>query len=274
MHDLEDGQTPEAPVLERIAKLEGRLDTEQQSLTRRLGQWMALLALVISIAVGMFQVYETTVLRERDQIAADRLTLGSYVQRLTQIRADLINVFSSAPATVANDLAQTLNTERRSILGLADYLLSKQKETASYAVFFALSMEHLYWGNITQARKYAESALKLATTDVDRIEAQRITAGIWFVKGEEQNIPRAREIYNSAIREIELIQLYSKAHLFGNVYRDWIINEVIFGDCQMAKEVFQQFEETLGKERDEEVLMHRKSQIFAAFSRNEGCQLF
>ena len=276
MPDIEDRPTPEVLILERIAKLEGRLDTEQQSLSRKLGQWMALLALIISIAVGVFQVYENTILRKQEQISADRSTLAGYVQQITGLNSRLVSVFySTSDKLAARALQKTLNIEKLSILGLADDLLSKRKEIASYAILFTLSSEFLDWGNTMQARKYAGLALALATTDVEKIEAQRITARTWFTPGKEQNIKRGREIFDSAIRAIESIKFFGKTDLFGNVYVDWISSELAIGDCTMAKEIFQRFEGTLVKEHGGvELLNLTKAQISATFGSARGCRLF
>ena len=102
MNDLEDGRTPEVPALERIVKLEARLDTEQQSFTRKLGQWMALLALIISIAVGAFQVYENTILRKQDQITADRSTLSNYVKQITGLNSKIVSISYSSSDKLAS----------------------------------------------------------------------------------------------------------------------------------------------------------------------------
>lgn len=276
MPNMKDAHTPEVPVLERIAKLEGRLDTEQLSLTRKLGQWMALLALIISVAVGAFQIYENTILRKRDQISADRSTLADYVQQITGLNSKLVSIYySSSDKLAVQALARIVNIEKASILGLADDLLSKRKNIASYAILFTLSSEHLNWGNTMQARKYAESALTLATTDVERIEAQRIAARTWFAPGNGQNIARARELYNGAILTIEHLKFFGKADLFSNVYGDWIGSEAAFGDCQIAKETFQNLEKTLRKEYGGLQVLHTtKSQISATLGSTRGCQLF
>ena len=242
----------------------------------KLGQWMALLALIISIAVGVFQVYENTILRKQEQISADRSTLAGYVQQITGLNSRSISVFySTSDKLAARALQKTLNIEKLSIIGLADDLLSKRKEIGSYAIMFTLSSEYLSWGNTMKARKYAELALTLATSDVERIEAQRITARTWFTPGKEQNIKRGREIFDSTIRTIESIKFFGKADLFGNVYVDWISSELAFGDCTKVKEIFQKFEETLVKEHgDVEILHLTKAQISATLGSAGDCRLF
>ena len=276
MSKVEETLTTEATILERVANLEGRLDTEQRSLTRQFGQWMALLALIISIAVGAFQVYENTVIRERENVAKDRETLAGYVQQITELNSRVISAYYSDPNKVASQaLTKTFNIEKVSILGLADNLLSKRKEIVSYASLFILSSEHLNWGNTKRAREYAELALSLATTDVERVEAKRIEARTWFAPGKSQSIARARDIFGSAIQIIESTEVLSKASMLSNVYGDWIGSEAAFGECNVAKETWRKFTDAVRNEYDgRQILNAMKSQIFAMVRNFERCQIF
>ena len=272
----EDDAISDDSILERVARLEGRLDTEQRSLTRKFGQWIALLALVISIAVGVFQVYENIVIRERESVAEDRRTLAGYIQQITALNSRIVSAyFSTSDKTASHALAKILNVEKSSILGLADNLLLERKGIASYASLFTLSTEHLNWGNSKQARKYAESALSLANTNVERVEAKRILARTWFAPGNTQSVAHAREIFGSAVETIEAMEVLGRSSLFANVYSDWVGAEVAFGDCNLAKDAWNSFAEAIKHDYDGmQILSATKAQLAATLGNFEACQIF
>lgn len=51
-------------LAQRISQLEGRLDKDEQSIAKRASMWVGLIALIFSITIGLFQLYEFTVIKK------------------------------------------------------------------------------------------------------------------------------------------------------------------------------------------------------------------
>jgi len=209
--------------------------TQRKSLPARLGQWIAPLALILSMAVGGFQIYDNTVLRKQNEIASSRSSLADFVRKITEINGSLVSIqHSTSNAMAMKSLTQVLNLEKLSLLGQADSLITRQPDIASYASFMALSLEHINWGNVKRARNYVQSAYSLANTSVERVESRRVEAITWFVPSTIQDVERAQELFSDAIRNAKEIEIIGGA-LTGNVYRDWIASEAADGNCGRAK---------------------------------------
>ena len=266
----------ETSVLERIAKLEGRLDSEEKSPGRKIGQWMGLAALIISITVGGFQIYENIILREREALASDRRALADYVRQITALNSKIISMYISAQTNPAvRSLAKVLYIEKRSIMGLADRLLSERKKLAGFASLFTLSAEHLNVGNTAKARQYAELAVSSATTDADRAEAQRLVARTMFAPGKGQDIPGARNTFGRAVDTIQQIDTFLRADLFANLYSDWIVSEAMFGDCETASELWQSFVNATNDGHNRRPIQDAvKAEISAALTGSKRCSPF
>ena len=275
MKKIDEGRSAELLVSERLARLEGRADAEDKSLARKLGQWIALLALTISIATGGFQVYENIILRERGEIAADRKTLAEYVRRITELNSRVASMHFSQKGNLATQvLAKTLNLEKISILGLAHDLLSKREEIASFASLITLSYEHLSFGNTARARVYSHRALLLATTDVERVVAQRIEAQTLFAPGKGQSLLRARKMFSRSLAATRNIEVFFRAELFADIYRNWILSELAFGDCEKAKELWKNFTKDMKDEYNgSQVLTMTMESIYQSMSGSRHCQL-
>ena len=262
---FEEGDSPDPELDARISDLEQKFRTKQRtSLAARVSQWMALVALIISIAVGGFQVYDNTILRKQEKIAKTRTTFADYVRKITEINSRLVSFqFSTSSTNVPKPptrdsasramavkaLTQVLNVEKMSIIDLADNLIMQNRNIASYAGLIALSLEHLNWGNIGRSRMYTESALGLAKNQIEKVEARRIQALTWFAPSPTQNISMARELFSKAMQSLDDAELM-RAGLIANVYRDWISAEAVFGNCDEGKQLLKHFEETMRDENN------------------------
>lgn len=232
---------------DRVARLEGQVDVETRSAPRKISQWFALLALVISITVGGFQVYDHIVLRERESVASDRRVLAEYVRKITELNSNNASLFMSAQGSpMVTSIVKIHNLEKMSILGLADRVLLERPEVASFASLHVLSSEHLNLGATERAYDYAHWLLELATTAMEKSEAGRLLARTQFAPGPRQDIPNGRAQFVVAVKEIENSQTFLKGDLFSNVYGDWITAETAFGECEMAERAWNNFLEDVG----------------------------
>lgn len=263
-------------IPERIAKLEGRLDTADKSWTATIGQWMALLALIVSITVGGFQVYENIVLKQREERAADRRTLADHIRRITELNSRITSTyFSTKDDWATQSLAKTLNAEKVSILRLADDLVSKRSDMTNFAISFTLSVEHFQLGNTGRAQEYAKQALSSAATDAERVEAQRIVAQTLFAPGKGQDVRAARAMFGRALDSVRRMETFLKSGLLANVYTDWILSEAAFGDCERAKASWDDFRKAVqGEYNDARTVKVTRMQLNAMLGAPARCPTF
>ena len=252
-----------ASVSERVARLEGQIDADIKSPTRKISQWFGLVALIISIAVGGFQVYENVVLREREAVAADRKMLAEYVRKITELNSKNASMYISAQTSpMAIAVVKIQNLEKMSILGLADRILSDRPDIASFASLFALSSEHLNLGNTVRAHEYANLAFSRAVTGMEEVEARRLVARTLFAPGKRQDIRNARNNFRQAVEKTMKMETFLKTDLLANVYIDWITAEGAFGRCEIAKEAWETFIADVGDAyRSSQVVQVTKHQI-------------
>ena len=267
-----------AALSDRVARLEGQVDAETRSAPRRISQWFALLALVISIAVGGFQVYDHIVLRERESVASDRRVLADYIRNITEINSNNASLFMSAQGSpIVTSIVKIRNLEKMSILGLADRVLLERPEVASFASLHVLSSEHLNLGATERAYDYAHWLLELATTPMEKSEAARLLARTQFAPGPRQDIPNGRAQFAVAVKEIEKSQTFLKGDLFSHVYGDWISSEAAFGECEVAERLWSDFLEDVGDSSSRNLLVQSaRQQVGAAvlsFGRCPSLQL-
>ena len=273
MVDTQEGSSTLASDSERIARLEGQIDADIRSPTRKISQWFGLVALIISIAVGGFEVYENVVLRERAAVASDRNVLAEYIRKITELNSKNASLYFSAQnISMVNAVVKIQNLEKVSVLGLADRILSDRPEIASFASLFVLSSEHLNLGNTVQAHEYANLAFSLAATDIEKVEARRLVARTLFAPGKGQDILNARSNFRQAVDEIRMIGTFLKNELFSDVYIDWILVEGAFGRCEIAKEAWETFIADIGDTgSSSQIVQLAKDEISKAWSSSRHC---
>lgn len=261
-------------LIERVARLEGRLDSEEQSIARRVGQWGGLVALVISITVGGFQIYQNLVLRDREAIETDRRELAGYVRQITELNTKIVTLAAEGNPAL-HMIVKVLNAEKMSVLGLADRVLTKRPALGDFSSFFTFATEHLNNGSNERAHQYAEAALSAASSVPERVEAHRLIARTTFAPGGIQNIPVARAAFASALDKARDIDTYLRVGLMANLYSDWIVSEAAFGDCERARVLWKQFSRTMSDERSgTAVLRVIQQEVRNAMSQIDGCHPF
>ena len=237
---------------------------KRKPLAARANQWMAPIALIVSITVGGFQVYDNTVLREQEKIEKDRSTFSDYVRKITELNSRLVSfqystsrddvsnssVQSSASTAMAvKNLMQIINIEKMSILELANDLITRNPAASNYAGLIVLSLESMNSGNVERAKMYAKTASDRAKTTIEKSEALRIQALTWFTAGRPEDILKARDMFSEAI-QILTETGFMKAGLIANVYRDWISVEAVFGDCAEGRRLLEDFGVAIKKENN------------------------
>lgn len=236
---------------QRVTYLEGRLDSHERAVPKRLSIWVGLLALTVAISTGAFQLYDGLFLRKQAEFEENRRELSEYIRRITELNSYIIRLQGQMislgkpynPAAAWE--VKTLNIEKHSIIQLADLLIEQHEEVGSYAAFFVLAQEHLTFGNNAMALDYSHKAESVSHSNAEATEAGRYIAHALFAPGERQNKTAAREKFKKVLHLANNNKTYFRSDLLAQIYKDWISMEINFGECSAATHLLSQMADEL-----------------------------
>ncbi len=239
-------------VLQRISRLEGRMENEERSIEKRVSLWGGIIALMISLIIGTFQIYEYTILRQSEAREAKIIQIGTFVRRITELNSEIsrLSVFTDTPEKMAraNVGAKIINGEKLSIVRLADRLLQEDPDAGGFAAYATIAYEMLTQGNNSKALEYANAALEKSQTVPEKIEAQRYIARILFAPGVTQDIQEARKVFLDA-KSLALNETsYLRSQLTASAISDLVVSEALFGDCDQSKLAMDELETLMATE--------------------------
>ena len=228
-----------AHLAQRTAHLEGRLDADERSTPKRVAMWGGLLALVVAISTGAFQLWDGLVLREQVASETKHRELNSYVRRLMELNSHIFRLQSktlgSTPDPMAVEEINLMTTEKISIVGLADQLLSQNDNIGSFAVLYTLAFEHLNLGNNRKALAYSRKAASISQSNAEAVGAGRYIARALFSPGPIQNMEAARGEFTRTLALARNEKTSRRVGLLTSVYEDWILMEMMYtGACDTA----------------------------------------
>lgn len=262
---MSERENANADLIERIARLEGRLDEDQRSPTKLVSVWGGLVALVLSIMIGGFQIFEFTVLRQKDARDRNFTQLSEYVGRISEINSEMAS--KAILATTLSEQARVaaegkiVNAEKASIVRLASRLLEENPDIGGFASYITLTYELLSQGDNATALAFAQSALQKSRTAPERIESTRYVAQTLFAPGETQDIDLARETFQGAIDLAKLEKSYLLYQLIANSYSNMIVAEVQFGSCDKAQLAIQNLTKDMALSKSPIILQSALAEI-------------
>ena len=232
---------------QRIAKLEDRFDEDKRSLSKRFSVWGGLVALVFSILIGGFQVYDFTVLRKVEAREESKLILGDYIRRISELNTMIFtnSVSADTPKKFTESIQREriINSEKSSVVWSANRLLKEHPDAGGFAAYFTLAIENYFWLNDTaKALIFAQEALKKSTNNSEKIESKRIISMVQFAPGDSQDIESARKSFLDAIDNAKKAKFWN---LVASTLSGLVISENNFGDCGKAKDALDDLKKSL-----------------------------
>lgn len=235
---------------QRVTQLEGRLDSTERSIPKRLTMWVSLLALGTAISTGAFQLWDGLILRQQAEFEANRRELNGYVRRITELNSYIIGLQGKIlelknsgshynPAVGAE--IRTLNLEKLSTVRMADRLIEQHKKVGNYPAFLILAQEHLAFGESALAFTYSQKAEEVSRSNAEATMAGSSMAIALFLPGKIQDTTAARKKFKTVLQLAKNL-VYD---LRLNIYRDWIIAEGNFGNCDVVEQIRNQMADDL-----------------------------
>jgi hypothetical protein len=230
-------------LAERVAVVESKVEAEERSWVRRSSLLGSLLALLISILSGGYNIYDNAVVRP-SQAEDDALgELRQIVGRLSEINWKLIEQWSGDPQR-ARMVQMTANGEKVSLLDRADQIVAALGPRIGLSEYLTLAYEHLGFGDNATALRYANAAIAVAASPGLRAEAYRYKARALFAPGDTQDLDKAREAYREGLKAASGGTM-SASNAAATIYVDWLINEAAFGDCARLAPLLDEIEQGL-----------------------------
>lgn len=215
--------------------------------------WVSLLALGTAISTGAFQLWDGLILRQQAEFEANRRELNGYVRRITELNSYIIGLqgkilelksSGSHYNPAVGEEIRTLNLEKLSTVRMADRLIEQHKKVSNYPAFLILAQEHLAFGESALAFTYSQKAEKVSRSNAEATMAGSSMAIALFLPGKIQDTTAARKKFKTVL-QLAKNQTPMVYDLRLNIYRDWIIAEEIFGNCDVAEQIRNQMADDL-----------------------------
>ena len=204
-----------------------------------LSKWAGVIALLISIAVGVFTVIDQTLIAPNKRRSDDLAKLSEIIVELG--KANVTSIMSmNNPSGLA--VAQKMNSVKLPLLASALSITEKYPDHIDAASLLVLAGELVQAQNYELSLKYATMARDRDTVQDLRIEASRIMAISDMGIFDEYRNDKARHLFANTIADAKRVKNVNGPWLISNAIRDWAIQEIFLGNCEKASKVLTRFE--------------------------------
>lgn len=241
-----------SPVIARWARIESELDgiqdyiaREKRSVHIRISKWAGVAALLISIVVGGFTVYDRIFLGPKQRQAQDLEQLRDIITQIGKANLEIASRVSSSMETsfVGVNYGQIGNGIKLPLMLSAVEIIEKHPKHVPIFAFMAIIPE------LFQAQYY-ERAISLGEVARERVreedintavfsELTRQIATVYMGKGSDEDKENARKFYLESIKEAETLEDINKPWIIANTIRDWSSNEAMHGNCDGSIKIFE-----------------------------------
>ncbi|MFV0275807.1 MAG: hypothetical protein ACK5HY_01295 [Parahaliea sp.] len=221
-------------VAERVSKVEGTLyKKSEKSLLKKLSEYGGLVALVISISIGIFTLYDKIILSPQKSEYESEKELRSHLSQLTEIMVS-ISDFNWKNDPVGSADRSQVYTPRRHVL-LEDILLKRRNHPGVLKLhdYVLLARELEYFSRLPESLVELNSALELAQNDYEKAS---ITADIGRVFGLMEDFESMDKMYQKAAELFKRTKRFESPTEIAAFYIGWIHTLLMHGFCEESRE--------------------------------------
>ncbi|MHB1399025.1 MAG: hypothetical protein ACYDAI_13980 [Trichloromonadaceae bacterium] len=220
---------------ERVSKIEGRLDNKApKGFMKTLSEYGGLVALVFSIIIGGFTLYDKSVLQPRKDALQKEANFRDDIKELSNIVAQISKLDWSNPA-VAHFQLSTWTPQRLALLEKIKKSEKGMPGVLKFADRMLLANEYEALNFINEALDQAELANQSATDQVQVANASWIKGRL---NGKLNKLADMRKFFSFSVDEFKSSGLNNNSYSVMQLYIQWISLELINGTCETAKEVY------------------------------------
>lgn len=222
---------------ERIATLEGKLEKEKaKGVKKRFSEYGGILALILSIVIGAFTVYDKIILQPKKDEAIRLETFRKDINTLVQLSAQISSLDWDRNPTAAQAQAQNLTPQKLALIENIEHYGEMHPDKFKFADRLMLANENELFSWHEKALIHANKALKISA---DSLQTANAYWAIARINGKLNKLPDMRTHYEKAINEFETVGLNSNAGAVMQLYTQWIYIELVQNEsCAPARKVF------------------------------------
>ena len=249
-----------SPVLARWARIESELDgiqeyvnRERRSVQIRISKWAGVAALLVSIVVGGFAIYDSVFIGPKQRRDQDLAQLRDIILQIGRVNMDV--ALRSIPGNefMNANLGLVSNGIKLPLMSNAVKIIEEHLDHVPIFAFMAIIPE------LTQAQDhdraiefggYARERTKEKEKNIAAsAEFARQIANAHMGKGGNEDRENARKLYIESIEEAKTLGGAARSWIISNTIRDWSRMEAVHGNCAGSLKVF----ERLGTDIDRSV---------------------
>lgn len=225
--------------------------------------------------IGVFQIYEYTVLRNEATHNANTIQLGKWISRISELNSDnairVISADTLEKRSQAFIIGSIVSNEKLSIIRLADQLMQEQPNTGGFTAYIVMASEMLNQGNNQKALTYARNALTSSETMPERIASMRQVASVLFTPGSTQDIDVARKTFQDTLALVEANKSSIKEYLTAKTLSNLAMAEALFGSCNEAELAIKKLHKEFSSTNHKMLLQVSLNEIYSAIKGNTNC---
>ncbi len=201
---------------------------------KKISEYGGIVALALSITIGIFTVYDKAVVQPREDRAMATNELRNDLNTLSNIAAKLAALDWSGNFQAAQAQAQTWTPQRLALLDKIAKLDKQLPGTLMLADRYLLILQYESFGRFAEALEQVELAFKIAEGPFQVADAYWAKARI---SGGSGDIQTMRDTYPLAVKELRSVGFKTTAFMILQIYLDWIGQELGKGSCDVARQV-------------------------------------
>ena len=223
---------------ERIATLEGKLMKEKpKDLRQYLSEYGGTVALVLSILIGTFTLYDKVIIQPQKERDTKSETFRKNLDALVQLSNQIASVDWTNPL-VAQAQVQSLMPQKIALIEKIERYGEVHPEELKLTDLIMLANENEFYVRNDKALKHLQNALLMS---VDPWQKSTVFWSMARIHGKSNKLQEMRVYYRKALEEFKQVGLKMSAGQVMQMYSQWVYMELIQGDsCFQAAEVFKE----------------------------------
>ena len=249
-----------SPVLARWARIESELDDIQEYVNRerrsvqiRISKWAGVAALLVSIVVGGFAIYDNVFIGPKQRRDQDLTQLRDIILEIGRVNLDI--ALRSIPGNefMNANLGLVSNRIKLPLMSNAVKIVEEHLDHVPIFAFMAIIPELAQAQDHDRAIEFGGYARQRTQEKEKNIAASaefaRQIANAHMGRGGKEDRKNARKIYIESIEEAKTLGGAARSWIISNTIRDWSGREAVHGNCAGSLKVF----ERLGTDIDRSV---------------------
>ena len=232
---------------ERVSTIEGKLDKDTaKGIKKHMSEYGTIIALILSIVVASFTVYEQFVVEPKKAEVAKNQDFRNNIESLAKLTSQIAGLDWTNNFAVAQAQAQTLTPQKLSLIEKIEAYGETYPGQLKFSDYLMLANENEVFTQFSKSLKHATSALNVSESAVERANAYWAIARI---NGRLKNLEQMRVQFDNAISEFKVAGYAENALAVMQSYIQWVGIEILYDDsCIQPRKAFRNMQQDFIKD--------------------------